>query len=67
MKKDIFTFVTECDIFHRNKGEMFKTPGALQSLPIPATIWADLSIDFIFGLPKSGNKLVIMVVVDRIS
>jgi hypothetical protein len=27
----------------------------------------DISMDFIVGLPKSGNKSVIMVVVDRLS
>lgn len=32
-----------------------------------AAIWTDISMDFIVGLPKVGNKSVIMVVVDRIS
>jgi hypothetical protein len=30
-------------------------------------MWQDISMDFIVGLPKSGNKLVIMVVVDHLS
>jgi IS30 family transposase len=34
---------------------------------IPPAIWGDISMDFIVGLPKSGNKSVIMVVVDRLS
>jgi len=67
MKKDTFTFVVECDICKRHKGEMVKIPGALQPLPIPATLWTDLSMDFIVGLRKFGKKSVIMVVVDRIS
>jgi len=41
--------------------------GTLQLLPIPPTIWRDVSMDFIVGLPKSGNKSVIMVVVDHLS
>jgi hypothetical protein len=31
------------------------------------TIWRDISMDFIVGLPKSVNKLVFMVVVDHLS
>src|ERR1700722_17360115 len=67
MKKDILTFVTECDVCQRHKGETVNTPGTLQPLPIPASIWMEVSMDFITGLPKSGNKSVIMVVVDRLS
>jgi hypothetical protein len=67
MKKDVHTFVEECDVCQRNKGETIKSPGTLQPLLIPPTIWRDISMDFIVGLPKSGNKSVIMVVVDRLS
>jgi len=67
MKNDILTFVVECDICQQNKGETIKTPRALQSLPIPTTIWTDIFMDFIIGLPKFGNKYVIMVVVNRLS
>jgi len=67
MKNDILTFVAECDVRQRHKGETVKSLGTLQPLPIPASIWTEVSMDFITGLPKSGNKLVIMVVVDRLS
>eukprot|EP00253_Pinus_taeda_P007116 PITA_07116 len=67
MKKDILTFVEECDVCQRHKGESVKAQGTLQPLPIPASIWMEVSMDFITGLTNSGNKLVIMVVVDRIS
>ena len=52
MKQDIRNFVTECDVCQRNKGETVKSPGTLQPLKIPPTIWRDISMDFITGLPK---------------
>jgi hypothetical protein len=51
----------------RNKGEKVKYHGTLQPLPTPLAIWQDISMDFIVGLPKSGNKAVTMVVVDHLS
>jgi hypothetical protein len=67
MKQDICNFVAECDVCQCNNGETVKSLGTLQPLSIPPTIWKDISMDFITGLPKSGNKSVIMVVVDRLS
>jgi hypothetical protein len=67
MKQDIHTIVVECDTCQCNKGETVKPPSTLQPLLIPPTIWMDISIDFIVGLPKSGNKSVLMVVVGHLS
>jgi hypothetical protein len=67
MKKDIFSFVVECDVCQCNKGETIKSPSTLQLLPIPPIIWREISMDFIVGLPKLGNNSVIMVVVYHLS
>jgi hypothetical protein len=67
MKQDIRNFVAECDVCQCNKEKQVKSLGTLQPLLIPPAIWRDISMDFITGLPKSGNKSVIMVVVDRLS
>jgi hypothetical protein len=67
MKHGIHNFVAESDVCQRNKGETVKFSGTLQPLSIPPAIWKDISMDFIIGLPKLGNKSVIMVVVDRFS
>lgn len=67
MKKDILTFAAECDTFQWNKGETVKDPRPLKPLPIPPTLWIDISMDFIMGLQKYGNKSVIKVVVGRLS
>jgi hypothetical protein len=63
MKQDIRNFVPECEVCQRHKGEMVKSSGTLQPLPIPPAIWKDISMDFIIDLSKSGNKSVIMVLV----
>jgi hypothetical protein len=67
MKQDIHNFLVECDVCQCNKGEIVKSLGTLQPLPIPPATWKDISMDFITILPKLGNKSVIMVVVDRLS
>jgi hypothetical protein len=67
MKHDVCNFVVECDVCQCNKGETVISPGTLQPLSIPPFIWRDISMDFIVGLPKSRNKSVIMVVIDRLS
>jgi hypothetical protein len=67
MKQDICNFLAKCDVYQCNKGETIKSPGTLQPLPIPPSIWWDIYMDFILGLPKSSNNKIIMVVVDRIS
>jgi hypothetical protein len=67
MKQDVHTFVAECDVCQCNKGETIKDPGHTPTTLIPLAIWRDISMDFIVGLPKSGNKSIIMVVVDRLS
>jgi hypothetical protein len=67
IKQDIRTFVAECEVCQCNKGETIKYPSTLQPLLIPPAIWKDISMDFITGLSKSGNKSVIMLVVDCLS
>ncbi|KAF7117140.1 hypothetical protein RHSIM_RhsimUnG0001600 [Rhododendron simsii] len=67
MKKAVFKFVAECDVCQRNKTETVASPGLLQPLPIPTRLWTKISMDFIEGLPLSNGKLVIFVVVNRLS
>jgi hypothetical protein len=67
MKQDIRNFVAECDVCQHNKGEIVKSSSTLKLFSIPPAIWKDISMDFITDLPKSGNKSIIMVVVDRLS
>lgn len=41
--------------------------GLLQPIPIPTKTWDEVTMDFIEGLPKSGNWDTIWVVVDKLT
>lgn len=66
LKGDERKFVRECDVCQLNKSDRRKPSGLLEPLPIPAMIWSDISMDFVEGLPRSGGKDTILVVVDRL-
>lgn len=67
MRRTVEEVVAACDICQRHKSDNAPSPGLLQPLPIPTTVWSDISMDFIEGLPHSHGKSVIFVVVDRLS
>ena len=67
MKKDIQEYVRTCEVCQRNKYETLSPAGLLQPLPIPASTWTDLSMDFLGGLPKAKGLDTILVVVDRLT
>jgi hypothetical protein len=54
MKQYIHTFVEECDTFEPNKGETVKNQSTLQPLPIPLSIWAYISMEFIIRLTQGS-------------
>jgi hypothetical protein len=49
------------------KPNRVKYPGLLAPLPVPEGAWQVISMDFIEGLPSSGNANCILVVVDKFS
>lgn len=67
IKRDMVEFIKRCVTCQKCKSDTVAYPGMLQPLPIPQRVWEDVSMDFIEGLPKSGGKEVILVVVDRLS
>ncbi|MCO5605312.1 hypothetical protein L7F22_059494 [Adiantum nelumboides] len=68
MKGDIQDYVSKCVVCQKTKYDRGKQPGLLQPLPIPDSPWESISMDFIFGLPKSihGNTG-IWTIVNRFS
>nr|MDZ8003588.1 RNase H-like domain-containing protein [Nostoc sp. DedSLP05] len=67
MKADIKKMVAECDICQRQKAESVQMPGLLQPLNQPEQKWEEISMDFITGLPKSGSKDALWVIIDRLT
>jgi hypothetical protein len=66
MRGMVKEFLRECDVCQRFKSDCMKPVGLLQPLSIPTTIWTNVSMDFIEGLPTSNGYTVIMVIVDRL-
>jgi len=67
LSKDVRNYVRTCSVCQRYKADLTTPGGSLQPLPIPGTIWVNVSLDFIEGLPKSRGKDTILVVVHRLS
>ncbi|MCO5612135.1 hypothetical protein L7F22_066397 [Adiantum nelumboides] len=68
MRQDIEDYVSKCIVCQKVKYERGKSSGLLQPLPIPDVPWQSISMDFVFGLPRSiqGNNG-IWTIVDRFS
>ena len=64
MKSAVRSFVSTCLTCQQAKPDRAKLPGLLQPLPVPAAAWQIVSLDFVEGLPRSGNANCILVVVD---
>lgn len=66
--EDVRTYVKSCRPCQENKTPNQRPARLLQPLPVPLEPWANISVDFVIGLPTSteGNDS-IAVIVDRLT
>ncbi|XP_057714608.1 uncharacterized protein lrfn5a isoform X1 [Corythoichthys intestinalis] len=67
MEPEVREYVEACSVCARNKTSTRPRMGLLQPLPIPSRPWAEISLDFVTGLPVSQGNTTILTVVDRFS
>ncbi|KAF8100726.1 hypothetical protein N665_0218s0064 [Sinapis alba] len=68
MKKDVATFVSQCQTYQMVKAEHQMPSGLLQNLPLPEWKWDMITMDFVTGLPTTtGGKNAVWVIVDRLT
>jgi hypothetical protein len=63
----VCNFMSASTTCQRNKTDQLQLVGLLQLLPVPLTVWADIMINFIEGLPKFNDRSVILTVINRFS
>ncbi|CAL1388171.1 unnamed protein product [Linum trigynum] len=68
MKKEVAEYVLTCLVCQRVKAEHQAPAGKLQPLPIPEWKWEKVTMDFVYGLPRTQKKNdAIWVIVDRLT
>jgi len=67
MQQDIKEYVKSCETCVRWKHDHQRKNGFLMPIPIPDRCWQVVSMDFITGLPKSGEFDAILTIVDKLS
>ncbi|KAM1370587.1 hypothetical protein ACFX2F_041029 [Malus domestica] len=68
MKREIAKYVSRCIICQQVKAERKKLFGRMQPLPVPQWKWENITMDFVYKLPRTRNGFDgIWVIVDRLT
>ncbi|TQD69032.1 hypothetical protein C1H46_045435 [Malus baccata] len=68
MKRDVAEYVSRCLICQQVKADRQRPGGLMQNLPIPVWKWEDITMDFVYGLPRTPSRYDgIWVIVDRLT
>ncbi|KAB2629775.1 S ribonuclease [Pyrus ussuriensis x Pyrus communis] len=68
MKREIAEYVSRCAVCQQVKAERKKPFGLLQPLPVPEWKWENITMDFVYKLPRTHNGFDgIWVIVDRLT
>ena len=68
MKREIAEYVSRCAICQHVKAERKKPFGLMQPLPVPQWKWENITMDFVYKLPRTQNGHDgIWVIVDRLT
>lgn len=67
MKNGVAKMVAKCDVCRCQKYSTMALSGLLQPLELQNKVCFEVTMDFIDGLPKSNEFIVICVVIDRLS
>jgi hypothetical protein len=54
MKREIASYIAQCNVCQRIKAEHQRPTGLLQPLKVPLWKWEEVGMDFITGLPTSN-------------
>ncbi|KAB2624761.1 S ribonuclease [Pyrus ussuriensis x Pyrus communis] len=68
IKREIAEYVSSCAVCQQVKAERKKPFGLLQPLPVPEWKWENITMDFVYKLPRTHNGFDgIWVIVDRLT
>lgn len=67
MRRDVYAYVTQCNVCQRSKPAAHRLQGSRMPLPIPHRKWAWVTLDYVTGLPASGphKYTAALVIVDK--